>query len=260
MSLYLAWLDQEFQNSLQRWRNKKPDELWVSDLVSCRIKEQYSRMMPAIRAADDAYSGALVLGKLAHLGFQGLWVDDHEYRVKQIASEIELSLRVDGRLLRGRMDMACAILNEDREAVALEFVELKTGRDVKDVTVYRLMLDGGAEIKCRFNEETERLRDLLGRDLPVGLRIAYATSGRPLVTPPVTQERAERAVRSLYGVAVNHMDLADIIGGWLDSKTPLLEWGSRSECDRCPFASICAYCGVGEAEKAWSRAKQQRLG
>jgi len=96
----------------EHYKNKKENEIWVCELVSCQRKSIINK----IYAEYFLLEPVLVLGQLVHKGFQK-WLEE-EFGAE---TEIEFEKHIDMYTIKGRVD---AIANR-------EVIEIKYARDIR---------------------------------------------------------------------------------------------------------------------------------
>lgn len=113
--LYI-WRIEEFR---ERIRSRKPNEIWVTELISCPLKFSYLKQYPEIAEAS-AFTPVTIWGELTHRGFESILKE--LFPPEEVATEVEVSkeILVDDKkyVIKGRVD---AIYKDI-------IIELKTAR------------------------------------------------------------------------------------------------------------------------------------
>jgi len=221
----------KYQDTIGKWKNRMPNEFWVSELVYCPYRVIMARNYRPLLESQIFFSPQLILGELAHLGlrfFANALGYDYETPVEimwkvniaDVAPEFREMLTAEegfsNIVLRGRVD----VLDKKRKIIW----DLKTGRDVKNppsphhalqVYIYKLI--------TRAEEA----------------RILYITSSRMCevrVTDDDVRGAIEQLGLKLYAFSDPKSFFDEYLKFWLGcQRTPLWNW----ECDYCVFRAVC---------------------
>jgi len=112
-SIVTQLLLKEYEEYLEHQRDRKPNEIWVSELVQCKAKAQLRQQYPFFYQAKPACT----LGNLVHYGI-------YSYLLQELGLETEKEFKeyIEGWVIKGRID------GIDDKCV----YEIKYARELKD--------------------------------------------------------------------------------------------------------------------------------
>ena len=182
---------------------------WVTDLVACSAKIQFSRKYPELELAK-LFDPVLVQGTLVHYGVEwllGKMLAEEGYEVKsEVEGSVEIKLRnyftrvpLEEVVVKGRADL---LAFKDNERIG---VEVKTAR---------------ADLSLPHEHHVDQARIY---NTIFSLDATYIV----YVTPD----------RIAQFVVDNRMGLQDIARRIVEQSTPRYDW----ECQYCPFSILCPY-------------------
>lgn len=204
----LRYLKRELE---ERWGSRRPNEVWVTELVSCRLKPELARKYPDLLRAS-VYSPNAVLGTLAHWGITFI-ARALGYDV-EVPVERRVIVNSEEVIVRGRADIV---------APGKVVIDLKTGRGVREapsshhclqVWLYRLILG------------TEKAK------------VLYVTLSR-MCSVEVTEGDVRKALDELK-VSADVDDFTSLVQALMrarERRVPLWHW----ECSYCPFSRVCPH-------------------
>jgi len=94
-------IKKEIEEDISKRKEKKENEIWVSDLISCKKKVEFYRKFPEMFIIEPK----LYIGKFIHTGIQEVLKEIYE----NVEIEKEVEKEIDGKIIKGRVD---AILDD----------------------------------------------------------------------------------------------------------------------------------------------------
>jgi len=185
---------------------REPGVYWVTDLVSCSLKERFSRMYPELELAQ-LFKPILIQGTLIHMGLEALLKEVLEAEGARVEVEKEGSIEVD---MSGIIPGAGKVTVKGRVDLALELPESRRfGVEVKSSR-------GDSPLPLEHHVDQVRIYNSM-----FGFEASYLLY--------VTPERiAQYEVRG-------RMEEDEVMKRIAEPKAPRYTW----ECRYCPFSVLC---------------------
>lgn len=189
---------------------REPGVVWVTDLISCSLKEKYSRLYPELEMAQ-LFKPVLVQGTLLHYGLEKVLSDILIEKGWTVEIEKEGTITVNLRRLLVNAPAEDTVIVKGRIDLFVENGKEKFGIEIKTAR---------ADLSLPHEHHVDQVKIY---NTMFGVEKSYLL----YVTPDrVTQY-----------IVRDKMPLQDIAKRIAENTVPRYKW----ECQYCPFAVLCPH-------------------